>query len=139
MHGAGARTLAVAALVVVVKAPMLLLHYMSMTFFLNEAHSTALSSSHDSTFCKSRSTAIQCGRSCSASSGGHRVRGSLRFGSHDASSKLPCVNHVDHLVAQGSTGLRNMLSKRVLRMLQRLATASQQPRRWCRSGSGGGA
>ena len=33
----------------------------------------------------------------------------LRFGSHDASSKLPCVNHVDHLVAQGSTGLRNML------------------------------
>ena len=63
----------------------------------------------------------------------------LRFGSHDASSKLPCVNHVDHLVAQGSTGLRNMLSKRVLRMLQRLAAASQQPRRWCRSGSGGGA
>ena len=34
MHGAGARTPAVAALVVVVKAPMLLLHYMSMTFFL---------------------------------------------------------------------------------------------------------
>ena len=33
-HGAGARTPAVAALVVVVKAPMLLLHYMSMTFFL---------------------------------------------------------------------------------------------------------
>ena len=34
MHTPAPRTLAVAALVVVVKAPMLLLHYMSMTFFL---------------------------------------------------------------------------------------------------------
>ena len=53
---------------------MLLLHHLSLTFFCNEAQSTALSSSHDSTFCKSRSTAIQCGSSCSASGGGRRVR-----------------------------------------------------------------
>jgi len=45
----------VAALVVVVKEPMLLLHYMSLTFFYNEAQSTALSSSHDFHLCKSRS------------------------------------------------------------------------------------
>ena len=81
MHAPAPRTPAVAALVVVVKAPMLLLHYMSMTFFCNEAQSTALSSSHDFHLCKSRSIQSGCGRSCSASSGGHRVRGcsSLRL------------------------------------------------------------
>ena len=42
MQGAGARTPAVAALVVVVKEPMLLLHHMSLSFFCNEAQRALL-------------------------------------------------------------------------------------------------
>ena len=42
MHGAGARTPAVAALVVAVKEPMLLLHHMSLSFFCNEAQRALL-------------------------------------------------------------------------------------------------
>ena len=56
MHGAGARTPAVAALVVVVKAPMLLLHHISLTFFCNDAQKHCSFPVHMiSTFCKSRS------------------------------------------------------------------------------------
>ena len=70
MHTPAPRTPAVAAMVVVVKEPMLLLHHMSMTFFCNEAQSTALSSSHDFHLLQKQEHSIQCGRSCSASGGG---------------------------------------------------------------------
>ena len=66
MHAPVPRMPAMAALVVMVKAPMMLLHHISQTLFCNEAQSTALSSSHDSTSAKSRSIQSVCGRSCSA-------------------------------------------------------------------------
>jgi hypothetical protein len=59
MHTPAPRTPAVAAMVVVVKEPMLLLHHLPLTFFCNEAQSTALSSSHDFHLCKKQEHPIR--------------------------------------------------------------------------------